>query len=119
MSTTKFIQLEEDLQDYASTMEKAQQAILDQEISKYPIFVVHQHEVEMGVLLIDGNKLGLLWSVHASTLEEFVSKQIIQPEKIDSFTQVYKDTNQYFCCFVLSELGANFIFLPKKNKSDL
>ncbi len=119
MSTTKFIQLEEDLQDYASTMEKAQQAILDQEVSKYPIFVVHQHEVEMGVLLIDGNNLGLLWSVHASTLEEFVSKQIIQPEKIDSFTQVYKDTNQYFCCFVLSELGANFIFLPKKNKSDL
>ena len=116
MSTTKFIQLEEDLQDYSSTMEKAQQAILDQEISKYPIFVVHQHEIELGVLLVDGTNLGLQWSINASTLEEFLSKQIIQPERVDSFKQVYKDTDQYFCCFVLSELGANFIFLPKQSK---
>ena len=116
MSTTKFIQIEEDLQDYSSTMEKAQQAILDQEISKYPIFVVHQHEIELGVLLVDGTNLGLQWSINASTLEEFLSKQIIQPERVDSFKQVYKDTDQYFCCFVLSELGANFIFLPKQSK---
>lgn len=116
MSTTKFIQLEEDLQDYSSTMEKAQQAILDQEVSKYPIFVVHQHEIELGVLLVDGTNLGLQWSINASTLEEFLSKQIIQPERVDSFKQVYKDTDQYFCCFVLSELGANFIFLPKQSK---
>jgi hypothetical protein len=116
MSTTKFIQLEEDLQDYSSTMEKAQQAILDQEVSKYPIFVVHQHEIELGVLLVDGTNLGLQWSINASTLEEFLSKQIIQPERVDSFKQVYKDTDQYFCCFVLSELGANFIFLPKQAK---
>lgn len=116
MSTTKFIQLEEDLQDYSSTMEKAQQAILDQEVSKYPIFVVHQHEIELGVLLVDGTNLGLQWSINASTLEEFLSKQIIQPERVDSFKQVYKDTDQYFCCFVLSELGANFIFLPKQFK---
>ena len=117
MSTTKYIQLEEDLQDYISTMEKAQQSILDQEISNYPIFVIHQHEIELGVLLVDGPNLGLLWSVHASTLEEFMSKQIIQTDKIDSFKQVYKDTSQFYCCFVLSELGANFIFLPKKRKS--
>jgi len=116
MSTTKFIQLEEDLQDYSSTMEKAQQAILDQEVSKYPIFVVHQHEIELGVLLVDGTNLGLQWSINASTLEEFLSKQIIQPERVDSFKQVYKDTDQFFCCFVLSELGANFIFLPKQSK---
>ncbi len=116
MSTTKFIQLEEDLQDYSFTIEKAQQAIIDQEVSKYPIFVVHQHEIELGVLLVDGTNLGLQWSINASTLEEFLSKQIIQPERVESFKQVYKDTDQYFCCFVLSELGANFIFLPKEAK---
>ena len=54
MSTTKFIQIQEDLQDYVKTLEKAQQAILDQEVSKYPIFVVHQHEIELGVVLVDG-----------------------------------------------------------------
>ena len=117
MSTTKYIQLEEDLQDYITTMEKAQQAILDQEVSSYPIFVVHQHEIELGVLLVDGPNLGLQWSIHASSLEEFISKQVIQPERVDSFKEVYKDTDQFFCCFVLSELGANFIFLPKQYKN--
>ena len=91
MSTTKYIQLEEDLQDYLSTMDKAQQAILDQEISNYPIFVIHQHEIELGVLLVDGPNLGLLWSVHASTLEEFMSKQIIQTDKIDELKTLVEE----------------------------
>ncbi len=115
MSTTKFIQLEEELRDFTLTMSKAQDAILDQEVSKYPIFVVHQHEVEIGVQLVDGAKMGLTWSIHASSLEEFVSKQIIEEHKVDSFKTIYKSTDHFFCCFVLSELGANFIFLPKSN----
>lgn len=118
MSTTKYIQLEEELRDFSATMNKAQNAILDQEVSKYPIFVVHQHEVEIGVKLVNGEDLGLTWSIHASSLEEFVSKQIIEEHKVDSFKTIYKSTDLYFCCFVLSELGANFVFLPKEAKKE-
>ena len=117
MSTTKYIQLEEELYDYKSVLAKASDAIIDQEISKYPIFVAHQQEFEIGVILVSSEKSGGLWTVHASTLEEFVSKQIIQSDKIDSFRDVYKDPREFFCIFVLSELGANFIFLPRQNKT--
>lgn len=99
---------------YRQVMAQAVDSILDQEVSKYPVFVVHQHEVEIGVPLVTAeadNK----WSIHASTLEEFVSKQIVEEERIDSFIDVYKDPREQFCLFVLSELGANFIFLPHEN----
>ena len=86
-----------------------------QEVSKYPIFVIHQHEVEIGIPLAENLEYGT-WNVHASSLEEFVCKQIIQEEKVDSFREVFKDPLAYFCLFVLSELGANFIFLPRLNK---
>ncbi len=87
-------------------------SIIDQEVSKYPIFVAHQHEVEIGISILDEDKSGK-WKVHASTLEEFVSKQIIEVDKVDSFKTIYKSPKSHCCVFVLSELGAKFIFLPR------
>ena len=54
-----------------------------------------------------------LWSVNASTLEEFTYKGIIQAEKVDDLKKVLKDPAEHFCLFVLSELGAQFVFLPR------
>lgn len=108
----KYIQLEEELKPFSSVMSQASDSILDQEVSKYPIFVVHQHELEIGVPLIEKSEANH-WSVHASTLEEFVSKQIVENEKVQDFIEVYKDPSDHYCIFVLSELGANFIFLPR------
>lgn len=112
MSTTKYIQLEKELMPYKKIMGVAADSILDQEITKYPIFIVHQHTVEIGVPLMkeaNDNK----WNVHASSLEELVSKQIIEQNKIDSFRTIYKAPDKFFCLFVLSELGAKFIFIPR------
>ena len=111
--TGKFIQLESELKSYRPFLQKAMDSILDQEISKYPVFVVHQHEVEIGVPVIDKDKVEGVWSVNASSLEEFVYKNIIEENKVEDFKKVYKPTDDFFCLFVLSELGANFIFLPK------
>ena len=94
-------------------MHKAAQSILDQEVTKYPIFVIHQHEVELGIPLLEEDHVSK-WQIQASSLEEFVSKQIISPEKIDSFRTIYKNPEKHFCLFVLSELGAQFIFIPRE-----
>ena len=91
-------------------MAKASEAIIDQEVTKYPIFVLHQHDLEIGIPL---TKEESKWSVHASSLEEFVSKQLIESNKIDSFRTIYKKPDDFFCVFVISELGAKFIFLPR------
>lgn len=93
-------------------MNQAADSILDQEITKYPIFVAHQHSLAIGVDLTGETYTGD-WKIQASSLEEFVSKQLIEENKIDSFRTIYKNPVKYFCLFVISELGAKFIFLPR------
>ena len=111
-STTKYLQLEKQLQPYKSVMAMASDSIMDQEVTKYPIFVIHQHDLEIGVELADDSDAGG-WKIQASSLEEFVSKQLIEENKIDSFRTIYKNPEKFYCLFVISELGAKFIFLPR------
>jgi hypothetical protein len=111
----KFIQLEQELTIYTKALTQASEIILNEEISRYPIFVAHQHEVMIGIPVLEKEKIGGDWNINASTLEEFVAKNIIQNEKIDEFRKNFKDAEHFLCVFVLSELGAQFVFLPKKN----
>lgn len=108
-----FLQLEKELDIYRKLMTQATDLILAQDVSKYPIMVAHQQELEIGSPLTAENHPGI-WKIHASTLEEFVQRQIIFPEKIKDFKSNFKDVTLFVCVFVLSELGAQFIFLPRK-----
>ncbi len=109
----KLILLERDLKVFKPVLSKAADTVINEDVSKYPIFVVHQHQVDMGIPLIVMEENQSKWSINVSTLEEFVTKQIIQIDKIDEFRKVYKEAEGELCLFVLSELGATFIFLPK------
>ena len=111
----KYLQLEEDLRRYRKALIGALEIMLDQEISNYPIFIVHQQELEMGVKVIEASENTGIWSVHASSLEEFVVKQIIDENKIEEFKKIYKEHSDNLCLFVLSEIGAKFIFYPKED----
>lgn len=114
--TEKYLELEEDLKPFRPLMAKAADAILDQEISAYPIFIASQLEVQLGVpLMVRDSEQKQLWFVNASTLEELNTKQVIHTDKVDEFRKVYKDPALNFCLFVLSDLGAQFIFLPRQS----
>lgn len=111
-SVDQFLALQQQLQPYKKILAQAADVILDENVSKYPIFIVHQQELHMGVSLIDaGDKFK--WSVNASTLEEFVTKELIFMDKAQDFISTYKDPEINLCLFVLSELGAQFIFIPR------
>ncbi|CAL6314681.1 unnamed protein product [Bathycoccus prasinos] len=77
--------LEKELEPYSKVLTQAATTIIDSDVSKYPIFVVHQHQMDMGILLIDKEQFKGNWSVNASSLEEFVTKNIIEQDKIDGF----------------------------------
>ena len=109
----KFLQLEKQLKPYIKMMTQAADTIIDQEVSKYPIMVAHQQELAIGIPLINREENNVIWSIHASTLEEFVSKQIVFEDKVDDFIANYKSQEDYLCLFILSELGAQFIYLPR------
>ena len=111
-----YIALQTELEIFRKLMTQAVKVILDNDVSSYPIMVAHQQELELGMPIFEREEnKGSKWSIHASTLEEFVSKQIIFPEKVDEFKSNYKSAESNLCVFVLSELGAEFIFLPAKS----
>ena len=107
----KYKNLEKDLQNYKKILSDAADAILNQEISSYPIFVLHQAEIELGITL--ESKLPGIWRVNVSTLEEFVSKNLIVNDKVDDFRSVYKNPEEHLCLFVVDEIGATFVFISK------
>lgn len=114
--TLQYRFLEKELAVYGPILGQAADTIVEKEVSDYPIFVVHQQEFDAGIPMIDREQTNGNWSVNASSLEEFVTKQIIQPEKVDAFKAAYKPVEEFVCLFVLSELGAKFIFYPRGKK---
>jgi hypothetical protein len=104
--------LEEDLKFYNESIKEVSTEIMVEGISAYPIFVAHQHEVKIGEPILDRNELNTGWSIHASTLEEFVEKGIIHPDKKERFIKHFKNAHDFMCLFVVVPEGANFVFYP-------
>ncbi|MEM9991198.1 MAG: hypothetical protein AAF738_05500 [Bacteroidota bacterium] len=114
MSQLQYRFLEQELQAYNAILSKAADAVLDQDVSNYPIFVAHQQEIGAGLPLIQRQNTSGNWSINVSTLEEFVTKRLISTDKIDFFKAQYKNPRENLCLFVLSELGASFIYIARK-----
>ena len=114
--TPLYKHLQKELAGYKKILSEAAEVIQDQDVSKFPIFVIHQNLVDIGINIVDKEVVQGNWSVNASTLEEFVTKQIIAEEKVEDFQALYRSHQEDLCLFALSELGANFIFLPKNNE---
>ncbi len=105
--------LETDLVLFSDSIKEVAEDIIA-ELSKYPIFIAHQHEAHIGEQIIDKDELSTDWNIHASTLEEFVEKGIINAEKKEFFLQHYKNPDKFICVFVMVPEGANFVFYPYK-----
>lgn len=104
--------LEGDLKVYSDSIKEVAIEIMAEGISLYPIFVAHQHEVKLGELILDKDELNMNWTIQASTLEEFVERGIIHPEKKEKFIKQFKDPSDFMSLFVIVPEGANFIFFP-------
>ena len=87
--------LEKELKPYLEVLEQAVDTILDQEVSDFPIMVVHKGEVEVGIPLVNRAKVAGDWSVNASTLEEFTVKNLITTA-LNHFTKVTQIKYAYF-----------------------
>jgi hypothetical protein len=98
---------------YKAVLGKAVDTVLEQEISKYPIFVLHKQPIELGISLKNEINTPNEWLVNLSTLEEFSTKQVIEASRVNRFTKIYKNPSEFLCLFVIDEFGANFVFLPR------
>jgi len=106
------VSLERDLKLFKESIREVAVEIMVEGLSSYPIFIAHQHEVKLGEVIFDRNELNTEWSIHASTLEEFVERGIVKKELKDRFIKSYKNPHEQMCVFVIVPEGANFIFYP-------
>lgn len=111
------VSLEKDLDLYADSIKEVAVEIMVEGISTHPIFIAHQHTVSIGEMILNREELNTEWSIQASTMEEFVEKGIINPEKKVLFLKTYKKPEDYMCVFVIVPEGANFIYYPYQKRN--
>ncbi|HEY0246243.1 MAG TPA: hypothetical protein VGC01_11815 [Mucilaginibacter sp.] len=106
------ISLERDLKIFDDSIREVATEIMMEGLSNYPIFIAHQHELQLGEVILDRHDLNSAWSIHASTLEEFLERGVIKKELRERFIDTYKNPNKFICVFVVTPEGANFVFVP-------
>jgi hypothetical protein len=106
------VSLEPDLKLFNESIHEVAIEIMVEGLSRYPIFIAHQHVVNLGELILDRHELNTNWSIQASTLEEFVEKGVIKEVLKKRFIDSYKNPDDFMCVFVVVPEGANFIYYP-------
>jgi L-cysteine desulfidase len=106
------VSLETDLKFFNESIREVAIEIMVEGLSSYPIFIAHQHDLSLGEVILDRHELNSEWSIHASTLEEFIERGIIKKELRERFISTYKKPHDFMCVFVIVPEGANFVFFP-------
>jgi len=106
------VSLETDLKFFNESIREVAIEIMVEGLSSYPIFIAHQHELSLGEVILDRHELNSEWSIHASTLEEFIERSVIKKELRERFISTYKNPHDFMCVFVIVPEGANFVFFP-------
>jgi hypothetical protein len=106
------VSLERDLKFFKDSLHEVAIEIMVEGLSRYPIFIAHQHELSLGEMILDRNDLNTEWSIHASTMEEFLEKGIIKTPLKEKFVKSYKNPDDFMCVFVVVPEGANFVYYP-------
>ena len=101
---------------YHALMKEAFEGVINEGVSKYPVFIFHQQEVTMGLPIADRHKIVGDWSVNISTLEEFYIKGLVTIEQVEEIKLKITGEHPMYCCLVLGEEKGNMVFLPRETK---
>jgi hypothetical protein len=114
LKENELLTLQQQLRPYLSLLRKAAMAIMDGDVSRYPIFVVYQGDdtVGLGLPVVAGSPENEHWSINATTLEELVTKQVVAMEKVDDFRSLCREKEDHACWLVWHDGPAQFVFVP-------
>lgn len=109
-----FDNLRKSLEAHLELMQNTAEAIIDQDISNYPIFLVTTEPPPMGINIEVFDFEEKSWIISATTLEELATKGVMDMEKVDDFKVVYRKNDHSLCLLISAEEVALFIFIPKE-----
>lgn len=103
--------LENDIHIIGTYMREFSRHVIGQEISEYPIYIAHQEGVALGKPFMTKDQHKLNWNFNVSVLEEFVTKKVVEREKVEEFMSTFGDPEERACIFVVVEDEASFVFV--------
>ena len=104
--------LEEDFRRMGSYLQKLSEEIMEQKISRYPIFIAQMQMVDLGRPIRAFEVYTLNYHYNVSFLEEFVKKDIITGEKLNIFREAWNHPERHCCFFLVTPLEAGFVYVP-------
>ena len=96
----------------SDNLKEASYQIRDRGFSDYPIFAISKIDLLIGQSLIKKNEQDNIWNYNASFLDEFVQRNLVDPENEKTFIEAFKDPDEFCCLFVIDKDFANFVFIP-------
>ncbi|MDH5474402.1 MAG: hypothetical protein OEX22_01795 [Cyclobacteriaceae bacterium] len=96
----------------SETLKEASYQIRKRGFSEYPIFPITKSDVPIGQLLIAKEEMATTWNYNASYLDEFIQRNLVDPEKEAAFKEAYKNPDEFCCLFVVDLDFTRFTFIP-------
>ena len=103
--TSDFVKVADQLKEAAYLMKTRQ-------ISNFPVFVICKNVQPIGSLLHNKLEEELEWNYFFSMGEEFVQRGILSEEGLATFSDNFKDPEEFCCIFVVDPEFTNFVFIP-------
>ena len=96
----------------ADQLKEAAYQLKTRNLSEFPVFVMCRQVQPIGSLLFDKLEENLEWNYYFAMAEEFVQRGILSMEGYQSFTETYKNPDEFSCLFVVDPGFTNFVFVP-------
>jgi hypothetical protein len=106
--------LQEDFNVCKNFIHKVAKTLLNEEVSKYPIFVAvfEDQDIDLGIPILRREEIGSAFTFNASHLEEFANKGLVLEDKQAAFRKNFKDPFEQCCIFITTAEESSFVFLP-------
>jgi hypothetical protein len=106
-------EISSDFLKVAENLKEASYQIKKRGFSDFPVFAVSKNILPIGSILIAQMEINEnTWNYYASMMEEFVQREIIATDAIETFKENYKDPEEFCCLFVMDKDFAGFIYIP-------
>jgi hypothetical protein len=97
----------------SDSLKEASYLIRKRGFSEHPIFPISKdNRIPIGQLLVDKHEFSTSWYYNASYLDEFVQRELIEKEKVESFKTSFKDPDEFCCLFVVDGDFTRFVYIP-------
>jgi len=104
--------LQDELTEFSGQLLEITRELLKERVTEFPVFIAHQTEVYLGVLIVDMKEYEVPFSLSVSTVEEFVESGLIQKEKLSAFREAFGNPVNNMCVFWINGDSARYILLP-------